>query len=308
VSGISGTNGVLGLDWRSLPSVTDPRGDALRAAVAARAPLVVPDLAQDWPALIRWTPEGLSANYGDHKVPVYDLSFAAPGADYMSSKGSMTLREFLEKTQSQGRDLRMFLYNLSQEIPAMLDDICFPQVGLRFSRRFVFSFFGCRGSTTPLHYDIDMGDVLHTVIQGRRRIRLFPPSSSVALYQHPFTVRSYVDLTTPDFDRFPALASAEAYEVILEPGQTLYMPSGWWHEFFYLEAGVGVSLRAPSPKWRDRLAGLRNLVLGTIVDRTANRLAPQRWFAWKARRAQQLAVARQSRLPRDLQTQAECES
>lgn len=286
----------LELSWRSLPKVSDPHGDALRDAISARTPLVLTDLAADWPALSRWTPEGLSARYGDHKVPVYDVSFAEPGADYMSSKGSMTLAEFLTQTQSQGRDLRMFLYNLSQNIPAMLDDIRFPQVGLKFSRRFVFSFFGCQGSTTPLHYDIDMGDVLHTVIQGRRRIRLFSPASSKALYQHPFTVRSYVDLTEPDFDHFPALEAAEAYELVLEAGQTLYMPSGWWHEFYYLDAGVGVSLRAPSPMWRDRAAGLSNLVLDTVVDRLANRIAPQGWFAWKARRAERSAFALLKRL------------
>lgn len=289
MSEAEGRRGGRTLSWQSLPRVSDPHGDALRDAIASRRPLVLTDLAADWPALSRWTPECLSKQYGDHEVPVYDVSFAEPGADYMSSKGTMTLAEFLEQTQSQGRDLRMFLYNLSQKIPAMLDDIRFPTVGLKFSRRFVFSFFGCRGSTTPLHYDIDMGDVLHTVIQGRRRIRLFPPASSKALYRHPFTVRSYVDLTDPDFDRFPALEKAEAYEVVLEAGQTLYMPSGWWHEFYYLDAGVGVSLRASSPKWRDRGAGISNLVLDTVVDRLANRLAPQGWFAWKARRADRLA-------------------
>ena len=41
------------------------------------------------------------------------------------------------------------------------------------------------------------GDVLHTVILGRRRIRLFAPDESAALYRHPCTVRSYVDLDAP---------------------------------------------------------------------------------------------------------------
>ncbi|WP_439107932.1 cupin-like domain-containing protein [Congregibacter sp.] len=277
------------LSWKAIPAIAHGDGVALRDAIRNRRPMVIMDLAADWPALKRWTPEDLSSQYGHHEVPVYDLSFANPGDAYMSSKGTMTLAEFLEKTQSQGQDLRMFLYNLSQKIPSLLDDIHFPDVGLKFSRRFVFSFFGCQGSTTPLHYDIDMGDVLHTAIQGRRRIRLFSPQSSRAIYQHPFTVRSYVNLSQPDYGQFPALAYADGYEVILEPGQTLYMPSGWWHEFYYLDAGVGVSLRAPSPLWLDRVKGVNNLLLDTIVDRLANYCAPQRWFAWKTRRAAQLA-------------------
>lgn len=278
------------LRWHSLDAVAYADGSALRRAIRARSPLVVTDLAEDWPALERWTPERLSARYGDRSVKVYDASFGAPGQDYMASIDTMAFADFLEQTQARGRDLRMFLYNLSSRIPELLDDVYLPDVGLQFSRRFVFSFLGCAGSTTPLHYDIDMGDVLHTVIRGRRRVRLFPPEAAAALYRHPCTVRSYVNLDAPDLDRFPALAFARGYEVVLQPGQTLYMPGGWWHEFHYLEAGMGVSLRSPPLLWTDRVRGVLNLLVTSPVDRLANRCAPQAWYRWKTRRADRIAA------------------
>lgn len=279
------------LCWQSLPPVSFGDGAALRDAIAARSPLVLDDLAAGWPALERWTPQQLAARHGERPVRVYDASFGAPGRNYMGSIATMSFADYLQQTQTEGRDLRMFLYNLAQQIPELLDDVHLPDVGLRFSRRFVFSFFGCQGSTTPLHYDIDMGDVLHTVIRGRRRIRLFGPGESAALYQHPFTVRSYVNLDEPDLERFPALARARGFEVVLEPGQTLYMPSGWWHEFHYLDAGIGVSLRAASPLWRDRLSGAQKLLFSSPLDRIANRIASQRWYDWKSRRADHSAAA-----------------
>jgi hypothetical protein len=281
----SGSDPTATIDWRKLDRTRYEGGAALRDAVERRAPVIFTDLAADWPALERWSPEQLSARYGDKIVRVYDASFGAPGRNYMGSIDRMPFAQFLEETQHCGRDLRMFLYNLSRQIPELVDDIRLPDAGPRFSRRFVFSFFGCRGSTTPLHYDIDMGDVLHTVIRGRRRIRLFAPPESSALYRHPFTVRSYVDLDAPDFQRYPALARARGFEIVLQPGETLYMPSGWWHEFHYLEAGMGVSLRAPSPLGRERLRGLGNLLFASPVDRLANRCAPERWYRWKTRRA-----------------------
>ena len=256
--------------------------------------MVFTDLATAWPALERWAPQRLASRYGTRQVRVYDASFGSPGPSYMGSIATMSFADFLDQTQRQGRDLRMFLYNLSQQIPELLDDVLIPDVGLSFSRRFVFSFFGCRGSTTALHYDIDMSDVLHTVIRGRRRVRLFGPEASAALYRHPFTVRSYVDLDKPDLTRFPALANAAGYEVILEPGQTLYMPSGWWHEFHYLDAGMGVSLRAPSQRLTERASGMLNLLLASPLDRIANRIAPQRWYDWKSRRADHRAAGRGS--------------
>jgi hypothetical protein len=277
------------ITWKPLPALPFGSGKELRSALRERRPAVLVDLARDWPAMQNWTTGELAKRFGERRVQVYDASFGAPGRNYMGSIDRMRFADFLLETQERGRDLRMFLYNLSRQIPELLDDIRLPQVGLSFSRRFVFSFFGCRGSTTPLHYDIDMSDVLHTVITGRRRIRLFPPDAALALYQHPCTVRSYVDLDAPDYERFPALAQAQGFELILEAGQTLYMPAGWWHEFHYLEAGMGVSLRAPSPRWRDRRRGYANLLLKSPLDRLANRVAPATWYRWKAGCAERAA-------------------
>ena len=258
--------------------------------IARQTPALITDLAADWPALRNWTPEQLSARFGNKTVRVYDATFGEPGANYMDSITTMPFAEFLRQTLGEGRDLRMFLYNIGRQIPELLDDVVLPDVGLRFSKRFVYTFFGCRGATTPLHYDIDMGCVLHTVIRGRRRVRLFGPEQSRALYRHPFTVRSYTDLNDPDYDTFPALAHGRGYEVLLEPGQTLFMPSGYWHEFHYADAGMGLSLRARSPRLRDRAQGAANLLALSPIDRFGNKIAPDHWFEWKRRRAEARAA------------------
>ncbi len=258
---------------------------ALQAAVARDEPAVIEDFAAGWPALRAWAPEALSRRYGARQVRVYDASFGRPGRGYMGSVDTMPFARFLDDVLNEGRDLRMFLYNIARQIPALIDDIDPPDVGLKFSRRFVFTFFGCKGSTTPLHYDIDMGRVFHTVIRGRRRVRLFGPDQSTMLYRHPFTVRSYVDLDRRDDPEFPGLKHARGVEVELAPGQTLFMPPGWWHEFHYLEAGIGVSLRAPPEHLAHRLHGAANVLFLSPFDRLANKIAGRRWYRWKQRRA-----------------------
>lgn len=285
-----GSSNTAGASWFNDPlpvlSVARDGMAAVRQAIAAGRPAVIEDLAQDWPALDTWSPASLSERFGHKQVRVYDASFGSPGKQYMGNVDEMTFSQFLTDVLTRGRDLRMFLYNISRQIPNLLEDVRFPDVGLSFSRRFVFTFFGCQGSTTPLHYDIDMGHVLHTVIRGRRRVRLFAPDQSVALYRHPFTVRSYIDLDAPDPQLYPALNCAQGYEVELQAGQTLFMPAGFWHEFHYLEAGIGLSLRSPSPRFGDRVAGLANLLLLSPIDRCMNKLAPNKWFDWKLKRAQ----------------------
>jgi hypothetical protein len=275
-----------------LSAVSLDRGgpEVLRERVARQSPALIDDFSKSLPVLDCLTPEYLRSYHGHKPVPVYDASFGEPGPNYMGSIGSMTLSDFLEATLSEGRDLRMFLYNVGRQLPELLEDVAFPEMGLRLSRRFVYAFAGCRGATTPLHYDIDMGCVLHTVTSGRRRVRLFAPDQSAALQRHPFTVRSYANLERPDFSAYPALDRARGYEVVMEPGQTLFMPAGYWHEFHYLDPGFGVSLRAGSPRLRDRARGAANLLVTSPIDRLGNRLGGRHWFAWKERRARALAA------------------
>ncbi|MGY2735258.1 ribosomal protein L16 Arg81 hydroxylase [Sphingomonas sp. UYP23] len=38
--------------------------------------------------------------------------------------------------------------------------------------------------------------------------------------------------------RYPALADATQYDVILEPGEILFMPLGWWHQVKSLDFSI----------------------------------------------------------------------
>ncbi|MBT8447626.1 MAG: hypothetical protein KJO38_10770, partial [Gammaproteobacteria bacterium] len=59
--------------------------------------------------------------------------------------------------------------------------------------------------------------------------------------------------------------------------------------FRYVDAGYGISMRTPSERWSERLAGLVNLAVTSPIDRLCNRLAARRWFDWKARQASRRA-------------------
>ena len=250
-----------------------------------RRPVVLQAFASDWPALERWTPEFLAERHGHREVEVYDASFARPGRHYMSNLRKMRFDEYLDSVLHRDVDLRMFLYNIASRIPELRADVPVPDLADGFSGRFVFAFFGCRGSVTPTHYDIDMSHVFHTAIRGRKRITLFAPSESHALHQHPFTVRSYVDVDAPDHERFPRLSGARGSQVVLEPGETLFIPAAYWHHVHYVEGGYAVSQRLANERLAARLEGLANLLLISPVDRVANKVLGERWHHWKARLA-----------------------
>ena len=248
-------------------------------------PLVIKDLAKTWPASKKWTPDFFKEQYGNKQVKVYDESFVAAGKHYMSKLKSISLREYIDTIMTSSQNLRMFLYNIKSEIPELVDDINFPTLVNGLSKNFVFMFFGCKGSVTQMHFDIDMSHVLHTPILGKKTVYLFPYEQGKNLHRYPFTCRSYVDVERPDFEQYPGLKDAQGYKVELEPGETLYIPSGYWHHFVYDEPGYAVSLRCSNQTLMGRLHGYYNLFIMSPIDRLMNILSPQGWFDWKEQQA-----------------------
>jgi cupin-like protein len=248
-------------------------------------PVVIKDVSNTWPACKKWTPEFFKDQYGDKQVKVYDASFVAAGSNYMSSAKVIPLKNYIEQVMTKSQDLRMFLYNIKSEIPELVNDIEFPSLVKGISKSFVFMFFGCKGSVTQMHFDIDMSHVFHTAIRGKKTVYLFPYEQSKSLHRYPFTCRSYVDIEKPDFEKFPALKKAKGYKVQIEAGDTLYIPAGYWHHFVYDEAGYSVSLRCANQTLLGKCHGLYNLFIMQTIDRLMNKLSSNKWFEWKEQKA-----------------------
>ena len=252
-------------------------------------PVVLKDFASNWPALKKWQPEYFIEKYGNNEVKVFNGNFSRPGKSYMGKAKTMSFGNYLTSILDSGEDLRMFLYNIVSKAPELKDDVSLPPLMKGFSKRFLFMFFGPKGAVTQIHYDIDMSHVFHTAIKGKKRFILFDQTESTKLYRHPFTIRSYVDVDNPNFEKYPLLKEAKGFEVMLEPGETLFIPSGFWHHVVYEDAGYAISLRCPHHSVFKRIEGFWNLLGMQMVDRLVNKLAPQLWFKWKEKKAFKLA-------------------
>jgi len=89
---------------------------------------------------------------------------------------------------------------------------------------------------TACHYDAQ--DNIVCCVAGQRKFTLFPPSQIENLYPGPLHLNpggqaiTMVDFDQPDFARFPKFEQALKHkqEVVLEPGDGLFIPSMWWHQ------------------------------------------------------------------------------
>lgn len=251
-------------------------------------PVVFTDLTAGWPAIRKWTIEYFKEKYGDLMVPVVSNNFSRPGKGYLAADKHITFREYLEILESGPSDLRIFAWNIFWKAPELREDFTVPDIMDGFVNELPFLFFGCEGSRVTLHYDVDMSHVFLNQIHGRKRVILFSPEQSRHLYHLPFTVASHVNILKPDYEKYPALQHVRGQEVMLYPGETLFIPRGYWHNIEYTDGGYSISLRS-FDSILYRVQGLASITKNYAVDRLMNRFMGQRWYNMKVRMAERRA-------------------
>ncbi|MGN6181626.1 MAG: cupin-like domain-containing protein [Mucilaginibacter sp.] len=253
-----------------------------------RLPLVIKGLTKDWPAREKWTPEYLKEVVGQQVVPLYDNAKADPSKPINSAVAEMPFNEYIDLIRSQPTELRIFFFNIFKKAPQLLDDIVMPKDLMDgFLESMPAMFFGGSGSVTFLHYDIDLPHIFHTHFGGRKHIILFENKWKRRLYRVPNTTYALedYDVAAPDITRFPALDGVEGYELFLEHGDTLFMPTGYWHWMKYLDGSFSLSLRAwDASPWR-KAAGVYNLAMKGGIDSFLKMALKNRYAVYRERLA-----------------------
>jgi hypothetical protein len=203
---------------------------------------------------------------------------------YFQIAKTMKFGDYLSLIEKGPTDLRIFLFDIFKKIPELADDIRFPTIMDGFLKSYKFVFFGGEGSITNLHYDMDCSNVFLTQFQTRKQVILFSPEESRRLYHHPFTVMSKVNPLDPDYEKFPALKGATGFETILHHGETIFIPSLWWHYIRYVDGGFSLALRANNSIFTAVRGGM-NLVRHTFVDKSMTKLLGLDWQHWKEKKA-----------------------
>lgn len=109
--------------------------------------------------------------------------------------------------------------------------------------------FGMKGLIAENHWDAGRNAIV--LLGGVRRYILasLDMCDRLALYPkgHPSGRHSAVDWSNPDLEKFPEFAQARANEVVLQPGQLLYLPAAWFHYIISLETNVQCNTRSGNP-------------------------------------------------------------
>jgi hypothetical protein len=231
------------VEKRSSPS----RDEFLERYVFGCRPVVLTDMARDWPAMTRWSPEDLKTRFGHVTVEIQDDRNADP--KYEENKPAhrrkVPLGPFVDRVLAvtPTNDCYMTANNEALRLPELaplLEDIgSLPAFCDRSKLGTCSSFwFGPAGTLTPLHHDTLM--LFHTQVVGRKRWRLISPLETAKLYNFN-SVFSPIDIDRPNLSRYPRFKDVVMLDVTVEPGETLFLPLAWWHHVTSLDVCLSMS-------------------------------------------------------------------
>jgi ribosomal protein L16 Arg81 hydroxylase len=106
---------------------------------------------------------------------------------------------------------------------------------------FAQMFLGPTGSVTPLHFDCLLTHNLFFQVWGRKRFTVLPHEELDKCYPRDWRW-SRVNVEQPDLERFPLFRGARRAEVVVEPGDLLYMPPGALHHVRSLECSLSFNV------------------------------------------------------------------
>ncbi|WP_291931929.1 cupin-like domain-containing protein [Chryseobacterium sp.] len=242
---------------------------------------------QESPAFKKWNYTYFKEIAGDRKVNIYGSELDSLDRVASPPIAQTSFSEYLDLIDSTPTEHRLFLFNLLTIKPELKDDIYYNDVtNGKILKWLPFMFFGGKGSVTRNHIDIDMSHVFITQFQGIKRIWLFPWEQSDLMYKLPYNFHSLANIKTPDYRQYPALLHLKGYEAILHPGETLYIPSGWWHYIQYETEGYSVSVRALPSSLLEKWRGFKNLVITRNFDNIMRNIFKEKWFRYKVKKAE----------------------
>ena len=273
------TNASIPAIRHPIPKVAVPSMENFEKHLLCAQPLVITDALTHWPAfssrLWRSPSYLLKRTLGGRRLIPVEIGRSYTDEGWGQS--IITFEAFMDRymlswpTSNKGKtdDIAYLAqYDLFVQIPSLRKDISVPDYCYidppaiasqnsssskptqeKLEEPLLNAWFGPAGTVSPLHTD-PYHNILCQVV-GRKYVRLYKPEETPKLYPCTrgeggidMSNTSQVDVEGEKRKRdkqFPLFKEGSYVETVLEEGQALYIPIGWWHYIRALEVSFSVS-------------------------------------------------------------------
>lgn len=237
--------------------IENPSNESFQSTYVKRQPAVLKGF-DIGPCSEKWIPEYLAEKGGDREVKIHvsktaQMDFINKNFIYRSlpfcelvKRASREKQEnfFIEETEKYylralGDNPRKDIADIRQQFPELAEDIHFPE--FYPEEKFFSSVFRIASPGLQLWTHYDVMDNFLIQVQGKKRVVLFSPKSVSFMYMNG-DKSEVLDIDNVDSNKYLLFSKAERFEVLLEPGDVLFIPALWFHNVISLEFGVAVNV------------------------------------------------------------------
>ncbi len=233
-----------------IPSITAPQFSGfIKDYYSQHRPVILKEGIEHWPALHKWSPQYFASKFGHHSVEVQMNRNLDEQFERHSPllKQKMKMSEFVSKvmavdasndfymTANNATNSHQMLQELFLDIGDFAEGYC--DSALKDERSFLW--FGPKGTFTPLHHDLTNNMLVQ--IYGRKKVTLIPALQVPHLYNDHWVFSELSNAKKIDFEKYPLARSITPVECILNAGEALFIPIGWWHSVESLDVSISIS-------------------------------------------------------------------
>ncbi|MEM9942734.1 MAG: cupin-like domain-containing protein [Planctomycetota bacterium] len=223
--------------------VTIPAAKFYSHYVRKNLPLKLTGMMGKWPAMKRWSLEYFRELESTSEVHLENGNVMQGKTDFQKASFSQYIDQLIHDTDGSKSKAYLSVFRIFKQFPQLESDVDFSILNQFKVKSSTSGWIGPAGTVTGFH--IDWGDNILAQISGRKKIHLVAPQYTPSMYvSRKFdqgTTISEVNLNDWDPNRFPKFQHVPVTELILHPGEMIFIPRGWWHHVESLDPSISVS-------------------------------------------------------------------
>ena len=213
-------------------------------------PVLLKHFASNWRAIEKWKNLKYFVDAAGFRLVPIEIGAMYTASDWTTKL--MPFHRFLSEHIIKSKDVKtgyLAQHLLFDQIKCFDADFEVPDFVHCGQKEFESSgsvncWFGPKGTVTPLHND-PKHNILCQVV-GFKYLRIYSPQQSEMLYAREGILNntSQIDLDLNEQainEKYPQFKNAKYLDVLLEPGDALYIPPKWWHYVKSLSISFSVS-------------------------------------------------------------------
>jgi len=215
-----------------------------RDYIDTNSPLLMRKVTANWPAMQKWSFDFFANLSLPKRVFLEMNNVLQGGGQYEVMEYSDYIRRMADDDSGQPAPKGyLSVFKVFTAFPELANDVDFSLLSQFKLKNTPKGWIGPAGTVTGYH--VDWGDNVLAQICGRKEVRLVAPADSKYMYPSQRfdqgTLSSELDVDNYNAQQFPLFEKAIEYRIIIQPGEMLFIPRGWWHHVRSLDKSISVS-------------------------------------------------------------------